>query len=141
MDEIELPKELRKLAIKNFYEYIRVKAERFLTIGHTQYRKDDAFNQPDERLSNKNVELLKTGCLQVLEYKGLTEETAFEGIGIEGVYKLMALFHYKVVSQSIDQNEIDFFIDEMNMEHVVTGQKMKLFNKIPKKKSKNRTKK
>ena len=134
MEEIKLSKELEKLAIQNFYEYIRDKADRFLIIGYEIYRKVDAFHRPDQGLSNKKIELLKSGCKQILKYKGLTIATALEGIGIEGFYDLMVLFHYKVVDQRIVKNEEAFFIDEMNMEHMVTGYKIKLFNKVPKKK-------
>jgi len=132
MEEIELPKEIETLAIQNFYEYIRVKADRFLTIGPENYRKEDYFNQPEEGISNIIIELLKKGCIQILTYKGLTIKTAFIDIGIEGFHRLMALFHYKIKKQRIILRGRDFIIDEMNMEHTVSGEKMKLFNKVTK---------
>mgnify|MGYP007066235982 FL=1 len=122
-----------QLIVDNFYEYIRVKAKRYLKAGYKKYRHYDAFNQPRIRMTKKADELLKTGCKQVVGYRGMTIETAFDGLGIPGFYRLMELFHYKVVKQRIADIGNGIILDEMHLEHMVTRQKMKLYNRVNRK--------
>ena len=132
MDNINIPEELAKLASDNFYEYIQVKAERYLDVGYEKYRESDAMHMPDFQMSNQMLELMRNGCTQIIHFRGLTSDSAFEDLGIQAFYKLMELFHYKVIIQSIARSEKEFFIDEMHMEHMVTGQKLTLYNKVNK---------
>jgi len=99
----DLPDKLEQLASSNFYEYIRTKAIRFFTIGAVEFQKHDYFAEPSNPQENEKVEFLLNGCKQIINYKGLTKETAFENLCIEGFYSLMSLFHYKVVQQSTSQ--------------------------------------
>ena len=120
-----------QLIAENFYEYMRTKAQKYIDVGFAEYRKLDAFNQPGEQMTKEVLVTYVRGCKQVIEYKGLTPETAFEGLGIPGFYKLMELFHYKVVKQRIAKmNHGAGILDEMHMKHRVTGQKMKLYNMV-----------
>lgn len=132
MEEVELSPELEKLVIENFYEYIHNKAERFLEIGYKKYRKSDAFNMPDFRMTKQRLDLLETGCRQIVEYKGMTPNTSFENIGIPGFYRLMKLFHYKVYKQATTGTSEEYFLDEMHMKHVMTDERMILYNKVKK---------
>jgi len=78
---------------------------------------------------------LKVGCKQILEYKGMTKQTAFEGLTISGFYKLLELFHYKAeVQEAFSEN--NYFIDRIIFQHVVTGNEIVLFNKVSKTNSK-----
>ena len=130
MEETELPPDLERLAIENFYEYIHCKAALFLEIGYKAYRKRDAFNMLDFRMTRPRLDLLQTGCRQIVEYKGMTPDTAFENIGIPGFYRLMKLFHYQVYKQATSDRGEDYFVDEMYMKHRMTGEKMKLYNRV-----------
>lgn len=141
MEEIKLSKELEKLAVENFYEYIRTKAIRFLKVGCEEYQIKDAFHMPNYKVDKKTLALLQEGCLQVTKYRGLTMDTAFELLGIPLFYRLLELFHFNVVEQRTAKMTDDYIMDEMFMEHNVTGQKMRLFNKVKRKKSKPRNKK
>lgn len=141
MEEIKLSKELEKLAVENFYEYIRTKAIRFLKVGCEEYQKKDAFHMPNCKVDKKTLALLQAGCLQVTKYRGLTIETAFRGLGIPSFYRLLELFHFNVVEQRTVKMTGDYIMDEMFMEHEVTGQKMRLFNKVERKKPKPKNKK
>jgi len=120
-----------QLIAENFYEYIRTKAKKFIDVKFIKYREKDAFNKPDGNMTKEMLIQYIMGCKQVIEYKGMTPETAFEGLGIPGFYRLMELFHYEVVKQQIARIEPGIgILDEMHMEHVVTGQKMKLYNLV-----------
>ena len=121
---------MEQLIVENFYEYIRTKAISYIRIGYEKYRKQDALKKPDCRMTKEIQDLLISGCNQVIGYKGMTPETPFEGLGIPGFYLLMEMFHFKVVRQRIAKIENGFFIDEMHMKHIVTGQLMILFNKV-----------
>ena len=132
MAEIELTPEMERLAVDNFYEYIHSKAELFLEIGYKTYRKRDAFKMPDFRMTRQKLDLLQTGCRQIIEYRGMTPDTAFENIGIPGFYRLMKLFHYQVYKQATSGRSEAYFLDEMYMKHTMTGQKMMLYNKVKK---------
>ena len=130
MDRNELPKEIRKIAADSGYEYIRTKAIRFLEVGADKYREKDALKRPSVTLSKKELELLMSGCRQVAEYKGLTEETAFEEFGVAGFYRLIELFHYTVIGQEVSRKGRQWLLDKMQVEHIMTGQKMVLYNKV-----------
>ena len=136
MDNTE---ELDKLIVENFYEYIRTKAKTYTRIGYEKYRKHDAFKKPECRMTKEMQKCFISGCNQVIEYKGMTPDTAFEGLEIPGFYLLMELFHFKVVLQRIAKIENGTILDEMHMEHEVIGKRMTLYNKvISKSKSFNR---
>jgi len=133
MEIVNLPNNIRKLAVDSGYEYIRTKALRFIAIGAKAYRKTDALGMPDTDLESEDIDLLMLGCRQVAEYKGLSYETAFEGLGIFGFYQLMELFHYTSENQAIIDNGEDWIMDKMLMKHLVTHQKIVLFNKVTQK--------
>lgn len=131
---------MEQLIAENFYEYIRTKAKKYLDIGFEKYRKQDAFSMPPDTMIKESLIIYARGCKQVVDYKGLTPETPFEGLRIPGFYQLMELFHFKVVKKQIAKmmpgNGI---LDEMHMEHTVTGRKMKLYNLVsPESKSTDR---
>ena len=64
------------------YGYIEYKALRFLKVGHEKYTTGDAFGQPGKNLTSKTLRLLKSGCEQIRDHRGLTAETSFVGLDI-----------------------------------------------------------
>ena len=128
----EITRKMERLMIENFYEYIRSKAKTFYLSGYKKYRRHDAFGQPAFRMTPRMQSLIKSGCWQVLDCKGLTPADPFDELGIPGFYRLMEMFHYKVVAQRIAKAGETFIIDEMHMVHTVMGQKMILYNKVSK---------
>ncbi len=133
MEIDKLPNNIRKLAVDSGYEYIRTKALRFIAVGVIVYRKTDALGMPDNDLESEDIDLLMIGCRQVAEFKGLTHETAFEGLGIFGFYRLMELFHYAAGNQAIIDSGEDWIMDKMLMKHIVTRREIVLFNKVTQK--------
>jgi len=127
MKREEIPE---KLIVENFYDYIRTKASLFLKLGCERYRPDDAFGRPDEQMEREYGALLEEGCRQVMEYAGLSPEAPFTGLGIEGFYLLMELFHYQVIGQRIHSMTGDYILDEMVARHRMTNMSMKLYNQV-----------
>jgi len=124
-------KDQEQLIADNFYEYIRTKAQRYINIGLDEYQKNDAFDQPSGYLSKEDLEKLINGCKQVLQYQGMTPETAFENLEITGFYKLMELFHFEVVKQrTVKMKDDGHIVDEMHLVHIMSGQTMILFNRV-----------
>ena len=128
MDIDDLSDELLDLVVNNNYEYIRTKAESYLNKGPGEYRKGDFYNMPPEDISNEDLDQIKKGCEQILEYRGMTSGTAFEGLTVGGFYQLMNLFHFNGVEQKAHWEE-NIIIDEILFRHVVTGDEAILFNK------------
>ena len=123
-------KKIEDLAVENFYYYIQEKAKIYLRIGPEKHRLGDAFKQPDAGLTEDELQVLREGCKMVLDFRGLTPETAFTGLNIPGFYNLMRMFHFKPSMQQIHQMGDGWIIDEMHMEHMVSGVKMRLYNKV-----------
>jgi len=120
-----------QLIAENFYEYIRTKAKRYIDIGFNEYRKADAFNQPSCTMTKERLLQLIRGCKQVIGYRGQTPETAFKGLEIQGFYQLMELLHFQVIKQRIEKMKSKGdIVDELHIEHIMSGQKMKLYNKV-----------
>ena len=121
-----------QLIAENFYEYIRMKVKIYLSDGFEKYRKADAFSQPSGTMTKDRLIRFISGCTQIIEKnKGLSPETPFEGLEIEGFYDLMALFHFKPIRQKIVKMKAkDYIVDEMECEHIITHIKMTLFNKV-----------
>lgn len=120
-----------QLIADNFYEYIRTKAKRYIDIGFIEYRKTDAYNEPSGNMTKEDLARLIRGCKQILEYQGMTAVTPFEGLEISGFYKLMTMLHFKLIKQGIFEWKATVeIVDEMHMEHIMSGQKMVLYNKV-----------
>ena len=129
MEFEDLSPDFQQLIVDNHFEYIRTKAKKYLEEGPDKYRLHDAFDQPDEDYDKIELMDIEKGCKQILEYKGLTIETAFEGLGIKVMYQLLHLFHFKSISQRATSVD-NAFIDKIIFRHVITEDKVTLFNKV-----------
>jgi hypothetical protein len=110
--------------------YIFTKAERYLKIGADNYRNKDFFHQPPENLSRELLEKLEDGCRQFTMERGYSKDNPLENIEIDGFYCLMDLFHFKVIEQGIAVIDEDYYIDKMVAQHIMSGDKMILYNKV-----------
>ncbi len=114
------------------YGYISEKARIFLKVKPEIYRKQDAFGMPDVDLTEEELDLLKSGCKQIVEGKGQTPDNPLTDIGIHGFTILMELFHFEKCMQSIYKSTNEGFLDKMECVHVVTGQELVLYNFVKK---------
>jgi hypothetical protein len=103
----------------------------FLKFGKEKYRKLDFFNEPNELLSDEQIELVIQGCKQVLDGRGFISEKPFENLGVTGFYALMRLFHFEPISrkskiiQLMDTNDV---LDEITFKHIIEDSEVTYFN-------------
>jgi hypothetical protein len=111
------------------FAYARTKALRYLEVGPELYRKDDFFDKPSEDWGPDTLKIVKSGCQQMAECNGYTADRPLVGLGVEGVYRLIELFHFRRtrVNSSFDN---DYALDKMTLEHTVTGNELILYNRI-----------
>ena len=127
----EWPEDLKALALKNRLPYLHEKARMFVLVGEKKYRKMDFFNQPDEHLTAEEIDIIRQGCLQILEGKGLTEQQPLQNLGVWGFRALMEFFHFEPVertSQSITLNESDGILDQITFKHLMEDSQITYFN-------------
>lgn len=135
LDEImgAMNPELKKIALENSFPYIFSKAYRYLKVGPEEYRKHDPFQQPPTDLDAEELEVIKLGCQQILNGKGLTAENPLMGIHIRGFKLLFDLFHFDFKSQYLLSNhsfDEDSMLDQMNMIHPDDGSTVTYFNLV-----------
>jgi hypothetical protein len=127
----EWPNELKTLALENRLAYLHEKARLFILLGAEKYRKMDFFSQPDESFKEEEIEIIRQGCHQILEGKGVTAENPLENIGVSGFYDLMQLFHFEPVqrkSKPISINGSKGILDQITFEHLIEESKVTYFN-------------
>lgn len=92
------------------FAYMHTKAQRFCKIGPEKYRKSDALGMPNEDWPTEILDAISRGMTQVCEFRGWTQETPFEGIGIPGFYALMETLHFDCESQSLVAQDASGFL-------------------------------
>jgi len=128
-----LDAEAKESAERNRFGYIYAKADIFLKTGPEIYRKNDFFSMPDIAWQKEDIELITSGCRQILEGKGLTEQDPVTGLGIGAFYKLFALFHFGLKQQHakpVKKNGKTCFIDSIDFEHWVDKSIVTYFNLV-----------
>ena len=103
------------------FGYLRSKASRYSFLEPHLYRSQDALGMPDPTLSFDQLDTLMRGALQVVQWKGLTPETALEGIGMEGLNDLVGLFHFRVMERSSISLPGGKTLDRVLIEHTMHG--------------------
>jgi hypothetical protein len=119
-----------EVTVTGEFGYIHYKAFRYLTVGAAKYRRSDFFHLPPRDWSSAKFEAVRRGCEQIVRWRGMTPESALEGIGIEGFYALLQLFHFELKQQSLLPGDEETFMDKMEMRHVVSSHEITLYNKV-----------
>ena len=127
-----LPDE-RAVAVENAFGYIYAKAYKFNKAGADVYRKDDFFEQPPADTEPEMLELIASGCRQILSGKGFSAEKPLQDIGVAGFYRLMELFHFesskrKSIYKKADGGRSGGIIDRITFVHLVDGREATLYN-------------
>ena len=118
------------LKIPEKFGYIHFKAYSYLARGPEAYRKQDAFGMPPEGTSLSIFAMIDQGCRQILEWRGIDETRPLEGLGINGFYRLIELFHFESIGQSATFNKDGTVLDKMKIKHAVTDEEMTLYNMV-----------
>ena len=111
--------------------YIHFKAFAFLKTGPEEYRSFDALQQPSENLPAARLQAIKRGCEQILQFRGLSADRPLEGLGVDGFYALLRVFHFVLSLQAARSNgAADTILDRMTMRHCVDGRELTLYNLV-----------
>ena len=124
-----LTEEERNACEDNDFPYLFGKAYAYLKMGPEVYRKQDAFRQPSEELDEEELKAIESGCRQILEGKGISEEKPFTGLDVGGFYRLFELFHYNLSMQSAKITK-QGMLDRMEMCHVVKENVVVYYNLV-----------
>ncbi|TVQ35470.1 MAG: hypothetical protein EA384_16185 [Spirochaetaceae bacterium] len=119
------------LHVPEGFGYIHYKAFLYLDIGPEAYREGDALRMPPPAWSAATLETLEHGCRQIFHWRGISDDSPLEGIGIPGFYQLIQLFHFRVASQVLLDTDVGFNLDRMRIRHIVDGKEFTLYNRVP----------
>jgi hypothetical protein len=87
--------EEQNILLNNDFHYIQAKAEIFLRIGSTKYRKSDALGEPRKTTSKAVLLDIKSVCNQIAEGLGFTSERCISEVDMRGFYAAMRMFHFE----------------------------------------------
>lgn len=118
------------LKLPEKFVYIHYKAYSYLARGPVVYRAQDALGMPPEDTSPAILAVIEHGCMQILKWKGIEPVNPLESIGINGFYRLMDLFHFKVIAQSAVSGKNGTLLDKMKVQHSITGEILTLYNQL-----------
>ena len=131
MEFKDLSEKEQKLAIANKYDLLRDKALRLKEKGIEGCRDDDEFDLKDVKITEDAIELIEKGIQQIIDYKGLSFDRAFEDLTIGGFYYFMYLFYFKRRRQLAHFFD-NYTIDKILLKNTITGDEMWLTNKVSK---------
>ena len=131
MEFKDLSEKEQKLAITNKYDLLREKAIILKEKGIEGCRDDDEFDLKGVKITEDAIELIEKGIQQIIDYKGLSFERAFEDLTIGGVYYFMYLFYFERKRQLAHFFD-NYTIDKILLKNTITGDEMWLANKVSK---------
>lgn len=121
-----------EVALNNHLPYIFTKAEMFMRMGAEKYRKGDFFKQPDADYTPEDIDILKTGCKQILDGKGFSKDKPLKGLGVFGFSGLMLLFHFekesRVTDHSFEMEGKRGALDAITFRHLMDERRATLYN-------------
>lgn len=120
-----------EVVVSDVFWYIHYKAFAFLRAGPDEYRKHDALHLPPAHLPATRLDAIKRGCEQILQFRGVSPDWPLEGIGVDGFYALLRLFHFGTEGHTaLGTDTAGVILDEMQMKHLVDGRELTLYNLV-----------
>lgn len=110
---------------------MQMTASNYLELGPEEYK---ALLDHDLQLANIPADMLSTierGMRQIMEARGLTSDTPFTGLDIDGFYMLAEMLDLKAEMQEAFFHGNAQFLDAMHMVDSVTGERVILYNLVP----------
>ena len=129
MEFKDLSNKEKKLSSANKYDLLRDKAIILKKKGIKACVNDEAFNLKGIKLSKDAIDLIEKGLPQIIDYKGLTFDRAFEGLTIREFYYFMYLFHFEQTRQLATFFD-NYTIDHILLKNTITGNQLWLTNKV-----------
>ena len=128
-----MSEEKKVLTEKNQFLYIYTKAYTFLKQGHVIYFKNDYYGSKFLSWDSDQVELVRQGCEQIIEGKGLTAENPFTGLGVFGFGNLFYMLHFENVGRKtfrLKENGKITFLDRIDFRHVINENIVQYYNLV-----------
>lgn len=117
--------------VPDVFRYLHFKAFAFLRTGPEEYRKHDALGRPPVGLPASRMDAIRRGCEQIIEFRGLSYARPLEGIGVDGFYALIRLFHFESDHQmALTSDTPGVVVDEMRVTHVMDSRTLTLYNRV-----------
>ena len=129
MEFNNLSEKIQKLVIDKNYDILRDKALVLQEKSIDACRGDEDYDIPDFKLNNAALEVINKGVQQIINYKGLSFQAPFEGLGISDFYFLMDLFCFDMRRQRAYHYD-EYSIDEILFKHSKTSFEIWLVNKV-----------
>jgi hypothetical protein len=100
-------------------------------LGIVFYPLPEGTDMKDMKITEDAIELIDKGLQQIIDYKGLIFDRAFENLTIGGFYYFMYLFHFERRRQLATFFD-SYTIDKILLKNTITGDEMWLANKVAK---------
>jgi|GEM_PF-5841720 len=113
------------------YLDMQMTASNYLELGPEEYK---ALIDHDLQLESIPADMLSTieqGMRQIMESRGLTSDTPFTGLDIDGFYILAEMLDLETEMQEASFYGNAQFLDAMHMVDSVTGEPIILYNLVP----------
>jgi len=112
------------------FVYVRTKAQLYCKIGLNKYLKAGRVIQMKSADEISDVNAVGRGMQQIAAERGWSMNLPLENIGASAFYDLCNLLHFKVIGNAAVPSASNEFLDEMCLEHIMTGDKLTLYNKV-----------
>ena len=113
------------------YLDMQMTASNYLELGPEEYK---ALLDHDLQLESLPADMLSTieqGMRQIMESRGLTSDTPFTGLDIDGFYMLAEMLDLETEMHEASFYGNNQFLDAMHMVDTVTGEPIILYNLVP----------
>ena len=118
--------------LPDMYLYLLSKADRYLGVGPERYRSGDTMNCPVAYLTPEELDVIRRGMEQIVEFRGYTPGNPFRDLGIAGFHELLCSLHFIVSKQILAEfrEESREILDEMHMKHMIGKKEIVLYNLV-----------
>jgi hypothetical protein len=97
------------------FGYIHFKAYRYLRIGPDAYRAQDSLGMPPKGAPPHLIALIEHGCRQIVDWRGILPERPLQGLGVNGFYRMIEVFHFTLARQSAKYRDDGSVMDKMTI--------------------------
>lgn len=110
-------------------EYLRSKAGIYLEMGPEQYAEQDALEEPSFEMDDELAAAIRAGCDQLVAGRGFSRSAPLTGVGVQGLYVLLQIFHFERVAQRTHEHD-EGMLDELQFEHAIMETDVTLYNLV-----------
>lgn len=112
--------------------YLLHKAERYLALGPTRYRRGDALGRPQVGLPRGVLAAVRRVFAQLVDGAGATAERPLEDVGIHPLYAAMRIAHFRPVAQFAMRTQGErHFTDCIDFVHEMTStMTVRIYNRV-----------